>query len=107
MHFAALDSMFGRALIERHPEIRGFDSVVYVAPATDGKPERVYTHSSAVIRVGSYLGGWWHLLQLSRILPPFIRDVMYRLVARHRHTLSGRRTQCVIPSAQDQVRFLG
>lgn len=106
MHFAALDSTFGRAVLERHPETRGFDSVLYVEPATDGKPEHVYTQSSAVIRIGSYLGGAWHLLQLARILPAFIRDAMYRLIARHRHRLSGSRTQCVIPSAQDRARFL-
>jgi predicted DCC family thiol-disulfide oxidoreductase YuxK len=106
MQFAALDSAFGRSVIERHPEIRGFDSVLYVEPATDRKPERVYTHSSAVIRVGSYLGGTWHLLQFTRILPAFVRDAVYRLVARHRHRLSGSRTQCVIPSAQDRARFL-
>ena len=106
MRFAALDSPFGRAVIARHPEIRAFDSVVYVAPARAGKPEQIYAHSSAVMQVASYLGGRWRLLQLTRIIPSFIRDGVYRLVARHRHKLSGNRTQCVIPSPEDRARFL-
>jgi predicted DCC family thiol-disulfide oxidoreductase YuxK len=106
MRFAALDSAFGRAAIARHPEIRGVDSVLYVEPARDGTPERMYAHSNAVMQVASYLGGAWRLLHLSRIVPAFIRDSVYRLVARHRHRLSGTRPQCVIPSVHDRARFL-
>ena len=106
MQFAALDSAFGRAVIGRHPEVNGFDSVLYVEPPRDKQPERVYAHSDAVIRVASYLGGGWRVLSLTRIVPAFIRDRVYRLVARHRHLLSGARPQCVIPSAQDRARFL-
>ena len=106
MRFAALEGAFGRAIITRHPEIRAFDTVLYVAPARDGEPERIYAHSSAVMQVASYLGGRWRLLQLARIIPSFVRDGVYRLIARHRHRLSGHRPQCVIPSAQDRARFL-
>lgn len=106
MRFAALDSTFGRAVMARHPEIHGFDSVLYVEPARDGKQEGIYARSAAVIRVASYLGGTWNLLRLTRIVPAPIRDAVYRLVARHRHRLSGNRPRCVIPSAQDRARFL-
>ena len=106
MHFAALDSAFGRAVIARHPEIGGFDSVLYVEPASDGKSEHVYAHSAAAMQVASYLGGSWRLVHLTRIVPAFIRDAVYRLVARHRHRLSGSHPQCVVPSAQDRPRFL-
>ena len=106
MQFAALDGAFGRAVVARHPEVGGYDSVLYVEPARDGRSERVYIHSDAVMRVATYLGGPWRLLQLMRILPGFIRDNAYRLVARHRHRLSASRPQCVIPSAQDRGRFL-
>ena len=106
MQFAALDGAFGRAVVSRHPEVRGYDSVLYVDPARDGRSERIYMHSDAVMRVATYLGGPWRLLQLMRVLPAFIRDNAYRLVARHRHRLSATRPQCVIPSAQDRGRFL-
>jgi predicted DCC family thiol-disulfide oxidoreductase YuxK len=106
MRFAALDSSFGRAVVARHPEVRSLDSILYVQPAGDGNAERVYAHSAAVIRVASYLGGLWSLLAMARIVPAPVRDAVYRLVARHRHRLSGHRPQCVIPPAHDRARFL-
>ena len=106
LRFAALDSAYGRAVMARHPEIRDVDSVLYVEPASDAAPERVFTHSSAALRVADYLGGWWRLFSLTRLVPRPIRDAAYRLVARHRHRLSASRPQCVIPAERDRARFL-
>ena len=106
LRFAALDSAYGRDVMARHPEIRNIDSVLYVAPGTDDTPERVFSHSTAALRVADYLGGWWRLFSLTRVIPRPIRDAVYRLVARHRHRLSASRPQCVIPSDRDRARFL-
>ena len=106
LRFAALDSATGRAILQRHPEVRAFDSVLFVEPADAANPERVHAHSSAALRVASYLGGPWRLMQLARVVPTPIRDAVYRLIARHRHRLSANGPQCVIPSAQDRQRFL-
>jgi len=106
LRFAALDSAYGRSILDRHPEVRGFDSVLYVEPAMNGVPERVTVHSSAALRVAEYLGGRWGLLRVARLIPSPIRDAAYRLVARHRHRLSAHGPQCVVPSEHDRVRFL-
>src|SRR3954451_25037195 len=52
MRFAALQSDYGQATIERHPELRGVDSVVFVERAAEG--ERVYARSDAALRVAAY-----------------------------------------------------
>jgi predicted DCC family thiol-disulfide oxidoreductase YuxK len=106
LRFAALDSAFGRAVIDRHPELRGIDSVLYVEPSDPNGDERVFAYSAAATRVASYLGGGWRLFQLIGIVPAAIRDAVYRLIARHRHMLSGNRPRCLIPSPQDRARFL-
>jgi predicted DCC family thiol-disulfide oxidoreductase YuxK len=106
LRFAALDSGTGRAILERHPDVRGFDSVLFVEPADGANPERVLAHSTAALRVATYLGGSWRLLQLARFVPSPIRDAVYRLIARHRHRLSANGPVCVIPSARDRARFL-
>ena len=106
LRFAALDSGTGRAIVARHPDVRGFDSVLFVEPADGATPERVFAHSSAALRVATYLGGAWRLLQLARFVPSPIRYAIYRLIARHRHRLSANGPQCVIPSARDRARFL-
>ena len=106
LRFAALDSAYGRGVLDRHPELRGFDSVLYVEPGMNGTPEQVVAHSSAALRVAEYLGGRWGLFRVARVIPSPIRDAVYRLVARHRHRLSAHGPQCVIPTAQDRPRFL-
>ena len=103
--FAALDSNAGRKILAKHPEVRGFDSVLYVAPSSAGET-KVFAHSSAALEVAAYLGGRWRLLGITRVIPTAIRDAVYRFVARHRHKLPGTRPQCVVPSAQERARFL-
>src|SRR5689334_14181764 len=63
LRFAALDSATGRDILERHPEVRGFDSVLYVEPADGTNPERVFAHSNAALRVAAYLGDSWRWVQ--------------------------------------------
>ena len=106
LRFAALDSATGRAILDRHPEVRGFDSVLFVEPADGTSPERVFAHSAAALRVATYLGGSWRWLQLARFVPSPIRDAVYRLIARHRHRLSANGPVCVIPAARDRARFM-
>jgi predicted DCC family thiol-disulfide oxidoreductase YuxK len=105
LRFAPLDSAYGRAVIERHPGIRDIDSVLWVEPAGVRGVERVFARSAAAMRVASYLGGTWRLVQLAGIVPAPIRDAIYRLIARHRHRLSGR-LQCFVPTAEERSRFL-
>ena len=104
LRFAPIDSVYGRAVIERHPELKGVDSVLWVAPADEHSAERVFTHSTAAIRVASYLGGLVGLLQVARMVPAAIRDAIYRLIAKHRHRLSDK--QCFVPTDQERARFL-
>jgi predicted DCC family thiol-disulfide oxidoreductase YuxK len=106
LQFAALDSATGRDILARHPEVRGFDSVLFVEPADGRNPERIFAHSSAALRVADYLGSSWRWVHLARFVPSPIRDAIYRLIARHRHRLSRNGPVCVIPSAQERARFL-
>jgi predicted DCC family thiol-disulfide oxidoreductase YuxK len=104
LYFATLDSAFGQALLARNPELRAVDSVLLVEPMNAGRPERVFAYSDAALRATSYLGGPWRLLRLARLVPRPIRDAVYRLIARHRHSLSS--TQCLIPPEDERARFL-
>ena len=106
LRFAALDSATGHDILARHPEVRGFDSVLFVVPEEGTNPERVFAHSSAALRVARYLGGSWRWVELARFIPSPIRDAVYRLIARHRHRLTANAPLCVIPTARDRARFL-
>jgi len=82
LQFAALQSQFGAAVARRHPALRTVDSVVWFEPEQSGKPEQVFVRSEAALRVAAYLGGWWRLVALARLVPPPLRDAAYDLVAR-------------------------
>lgn len=100
LRFATLDSTCSRSLAARHPELEHVDSVVWV----DTRADRVWTRSAAAIRALAYLGGPWRLVRLALLVPPVIRDLVYRLVAAHRHALSAE--TCLVPTAAERSRFL-
>jgi predicted DCC family thiol-disulfide oxidoreductase YuxK len=106
LRFAALDSAFGRAALQRHPEVRGVDSVLWLEPVRGSRPEEVFTRSNAALRVTAYLGGIWRLGAAGRIVPRPLRDAVYDLVAKHRHRLSRGGEQCLVPSPEQRARFL-
>jgi len=58
---------------------------------------RAYASADAVIRVANRMGGIWKTASLLRILPPFILNPLYRLVARNRYRFFGTVDMCNMP----------
>ena len=106
LRFAALQGAFGRDVRARHPELEGVDSVVWVEPPAEGRPETVLVRSDAALRVARYLGGPFHLARAAKVLPRRVRDTAYGLVARHRHRLASGGPSCLIPPPDVRERFL-
>ena len=106
MRFAALQSDYGRAVAERHAELRGVDSVVYVEGASELGAERVYVRSDAALRVAAYLGGAWKLFLAGYVIPRPVRDFFYNLFARNRYRLFGKYESCRLPPPEVRSRFL-
>jgi predicted DCC family thiol-disulfide oxidoreductase YuxK len=67
---------------------------------------RVFVRSTAALRITRRLSGLWPLAYAAIVIPPPIRDAAYRLIARHRYRLFGRRDACMIPSPDLRRRFL-
>lgn len=67
---------------------------------------RVYYESAAAIRSIAYLGGVYWLMRLFLLVPPFIRDRVYRWVADHRYLFAGRRDTCRMPTQEEREMFL-
>jgi predicted DCC family thiol-disulfide oxidoreductase YuxK len=105
LFFASLQGGLGAELRRRHPELREVDSMVWVEPSAAG-PERVLVRSGAAFRVANYLGGFWRLAALGKLLPASLRDRAYDWIARHRHSLIRAGTQCLLPSPELRSRFL-
>lgn len=68
--------------------------------------ERVWTQSSAALRICKYLGGGWKLFYGFIIVPKFLRDFVYNIIARNRYRWFGKSETCMVPRPEDRERFL-
>lgn len=101
--FASLQSTAGQELLRAHglPLLPEPESVVLV---TGG---RAYTHSAAALGVLARLGSIWGLVgRVGGVFPRFLRDAVYRLVARNRYRWFGRQESCWLPTPELRARFL-
>ena len=67
---------------------------------------KYYTKSTAALRIARKLDWAWPVLYAGIILPRFIRDGIYDLVARNRYKWFGKRNECMMPTAELRERFL-
>ena len=102
--FAALQSEAAAAAlktIDPSLNVGGLpDSMVLIE---DG---RLFTRSTAALRVARGLRFPWPLMYGFIIVPPFLRNWMYDIIARHRYRWFGRRETCMIPTPELAARFL-
>jgi predicted DCC family thiol-disulfide oxidoreductase YuxK len=67
---------------------------------------KVYTQSSAAIRICKHLNGGWKLFYGLIIIPKFIRDFIYNIIARNRYRWFGKKESCMVPTPELKERFL-
>ncbi|MBL7990885.1 MAG: DUF393 domain-containing protein [Candidatus Kapabacteria bacterium] len=67
---------------------------------------RFTTHSEAVLRTCAALGGVWRLAVVGLIVPAFLRDGVYRFIARHRYRWFGKADACRVPTPELAKKFL-
>lgn len=104
--FAAMQGEAGRTLLASHGLDPDDPSSFLLIEYDRGSQPQVATDSDAVRRVLVGLGGVWTLAWLSALVPTFVRDPLYRLVARHRYRWFGRHDACSVPAAEERWRFL-
>lgn len=100
--FTSLQSEAGQKLLATH------GTAVAATPETVILVEagRLYTHSTAVLRILRGLGGIWQLAYGGMLLPRALRDALYRFVARHRYQWFGQQDACLLPTPELAQRFL-
>ncbi|MFY7997200.1 MAG: thiol-disulfide oxidoreductase DCC family protein [Candidatus Kapaibacteriota bacterium] len=67
---------------------------------------RFTTHSKAALQTIAALGGFWRIAVIGLIVPAFIRDAVYRTLARNRYRWFGKSESCRIPTPELARRFL-
>jgi predicted DCC family thiol-disulfide oxidoreductase YuxK len=76
------------------------DSIVLVE---DG---RIWTQSSAALRVARRLSFPWPLAYAFVLVPRALRDWVYQVVARNRYRWFGKREVCMVPTPALRARFI-
>jgi predicted DCC family thiol-disulfide oxidoreductase YuxK len=99
--FAALQSSTGLRLLEGFGiRSRNLSSIVLIEGGS------AYVKSDAVLRMTARLTGSWSVLRVFLIVPRPIRDCVYDVVAKHRYRWFGKRSTCMVPTAEQLGRFL-
>jgi len=99
--FAAIQSEIGQLLLgQLDLPLDQFDSIVYISD------NKFYIKSTAVLQIIKELGLWWQLMYFFIIIPRFLRDMVYNLIANRRYTCFGKSEACMIPPPEYSSRFL-
>ncbi len=99
--FASLQSDTGQILLKKYnlPE-NNFNSFVLI------QNDRAYIKSTAALMVAKKLDGFVKVLYAFIIVPPFIRNGVYNLIAKNRYKWFGKRASCMIPTPALSHLFL-
>lgn len=71
------------------------------------KNDQCYLRTDAALEITKDLSGYWYLFGAAKIIPRPLRDFFYRVFARQRYRLFGKREVCMMPTAEVRGRFLG
>jgi predicted DCC family thiol-disulfide oxidoreductase YuxK len=98
LHFCALQSEKALLLFEQHGQPPPDMSTFYFFDV------RFYSKSTAAIRLSMYLRFPYFLGYLAWIIPRFVRDAAYDVIAKRRQRLAG--GFCAVPTPEQGKRFI-
>jgi predicted DCC family thiol-disulfide oxidoreductase YuxK len=99
--FAPLQSSYGQDFLRQQGlPTDTFSSMMYI------KGDRVYTKSTAALKIVRELNGFWPLIYIFILIPNPLRDAVYERIAQNRYKWFGKKDTCTIPSPDIRKRFL-
>lgn len=97
--YAALQSDYAKKLVGDRISPEPESVILY----EDGK---VYDRTTAALKIARHLSGLWPLLYIFIVIPAFLRDPIYKLIAKNRYKWFGKQEACMVPSKEIRDRFL-
>ena len=76
------------------------DSIIFYEDHT------LYYKSTAILKILRSLGGLWIFTNIFYIIPRFIRDFIYDVIAKYRYNIFGKMESCRMPKEGEQERFI-
>jgi predicted DCC family thiol-disulfide oxidoreductase YuxK len=106
LRFAALQGPIGREILERSARTATALSTVLVMADHGSPDERLLERSDAALFAIAACGGVFATVRVLRLLPRFMRDAAYDLLAKHRYRLFGSFDSCPLPTPKTRAKFL-
>src|SRR4051812_49173652 len=100
-HFASLQSEVGKKKLE---EI-GHDESYMDSILLDDEGQ-TFAEADAVLRILKHLGGVYSFAGIFWLVPRFIRNFVYKLVAKNRYKWFGKQDNCWVPTPELKAKFL-
>ncbi|PFR93313.1 thiol-disulfide oxidoreductase DCC family protein [Priestia megaterium] len=99
--FASLQSDTAKNLLSQHSyEHPLLQSIILLMNGN------LYTESTAILHIVHRLRGPIQLMACFRVVPTFIRNPLYRFIARNRYKWFGKQTSWMLPTPETKMRFL-
>ena len=99
--FASLQSTFGKNQLNTFG--LSTHQLYCIILIKDGK---VLQKSNAALDIAKNLNGLWPALYFFKVIPHFIRDWVYDVLAKNRYAWFGKKDSCIIPTPELKSRFL-
>jgi len=105
--FASLQSAIAASVLERHGKSPQNLDTMYLVVNFGRPTEQLLMRSDAVIFLVAALGGVWRpATVLLGLLPHWVRNRVYNLVARYRYRIFGKYDTCPLPDPKHRAKFL-
>lgn len=99
--FVPLQSEIAQELMLKHQvQELGSDTFILI------KNGQCFVRTNAALEVAKELDGIWFLFGIFKLVPVFIRDYFYNLLAKNRYKLFGKQEYCMVPNKEIRDRFL-
>ncbi|MFC0091627.1 thiol-disulfide oxidoreductase DCC family protein [Allobacillus sp. GCM10007491] len=97
--FASLQSDLGRKVMNQL-KTNGVSSIILIESG------KIYTKSTAALRIARHLPSPWKYFHPLIILPHTLRDPVYNYIARNRYQWFGTQDSCMVPTPDNRRKFL-
>ena len=98
--FCPLQTNAGKKLIKQ-TGINPFpDTIVLICK------NKYYFRSTAIFKIIKELKGWIRLFYPFIIIPAFIRNFVYNIIAKYRYSWFGKKDKCMVPTAEIMQKFI-
>jgi predicted DCC family thiol-disulfide oxidoreductase YuxK len=107
LHYAPLQSEAAQSYLRAHGlPTTDFDSLVFVRDWAHPGDHAPLFRTDGALAAAAEVGGIWRLVTWMRVLPAWMRDPGYKLIARFRYTLFGEYRPTPLPDPAWSRRFL-